>query len=787
MDESFLNAVYRITQLSKTKIIALKQLIKLRLKNLGKYDHDQDVHTRLDYLAVGIKTPRIPGLAGRGVRMRGGAGSSGVTRAKPGKVGAGKGKGKTKTGIDPQSTKSMEELRRLQRTGKINKAGRARLEELENILDTAIRNERFLETKIVDGKEVIDESKRAAGEKKWQDVNRKADEREAAARLTAARERASKLEGSLRNPEISKPLPAVKPKISTFERLVKERLDAVLARNPGARLRNGKKPFTPEQEIRFAIRQERLIRKAIKAEIKAQPPGDTNLARPPAWHETPSIAPTGYGQRISRSTSQKTIESIVQTRLAASKEKFFKSNARKKDKEAVDAAWKIQEKKDLRKFRKEEEDRANKADAAREKTAQARDKIEGSEDYDFERGGKGKKYIANTETAKPGQKKRTPLGNKGDLDTEASPYDTIEKRAKAVEKLTKALESKKAAHDKLNPEAKADAVAKRTSRIKRAIANVQSAQNITDLAMQTGGERLLVSALGKYIVGTKAINQLVKQHDVFMTAAIKKETIRLFGTSRPTDKQREDLSASRSTERTARQTAAETVARNATLETRRMWAADNRKTDSPRGKQTQKDDDNFLKEMTKRLTPDTIKSMSRETVQKQLDLIRRAQAILDEDRYVPIEGKKDPMQSVRNQIARREINITRDIQRRNNGQPRSAIGRNAKLRVGAQGQSSKITNNTQLDAIIVANGKRLAKKFDDWTDIETRFREQEDLVAKGSKFALSPKNFSELQERFVAKRTELLNSPEIKLDNAIERFRAGKATKQDIKDIESNI
>ena len=357
-------------------------------------------------------------------------------------------------------------------------------------------------------------------------------------------------------------------------------------------------------------------------------------------------------------------------------------------------------------------------------------------------------------------------------------------RAKAVEKLTQALESKKAAHNRLNPEEKAKAVAKRTSRIKRAIANVQSAQNITDLVMQTGGERLLVSALGTHIVGTRAMNQLVKKHDAFMTAAIKKETISLFGTSRPTDKQREDLSAGRLT---ARRTAAETVAQNAAAETRRMWAADNRKTDSPRGKQTQKDDDNFLKEMTKRLTPDTIKNMSRETVQKQLDLITRARAILDEDRYVPIEGKKDPMLSVRKQIARREMNITRDIQRRNNGQPRSAIGRNAKLRVGAQGQSSKITSDTQLEVLKISNGKRLGKKFDDFEDIETRFREQEDLVASGSKFALSPKNLSELRERFVAKRTELLSSPEMKLDGAIERFRAGKATKQDIKDLENNI
>lgn len=785
MDESFLNAVYRITQLSKTKIIALKQLIKLRLKHLGEYDHDQSAHTRKDYIAAGIGEPRLPGLAGRGVQMRGGGGSSGVTRAKPRKVGAGKGKGKTKTGIDPQSTKSTEELRKLQREGKLNKAGRARLLQREELLDEFLRAEGYLATKIEGGKKVVDESKRAAGEKKWQDLNRKADEREAAARLTEARERASKLEGSLRNPEISKPLPAVKPKLSTFEGLVKERLEYKLKRNAVLRLKNGKEPFTPEQEIRFAKQQEAKIRKDIKAEIKAQPPGDTNIARPPAWHETPSIAPAGNNQRISRSTSQKTIESIVQTRLAASKEKFFKSNAKKKDKEAVDAAWKLQEARDLKKFRQEETVRAEKADATREKRAQqAKDRIEGSEDYDFEQGGKGKKYIANTATAKPGEKKRTSLGNKGDLDKEVAPYETIEKRAKAVEKLTQALESKKAAHNRLNPEEKAKAVAKRTSRIKRAIANVQSAQNITDLVMQTGGERLLVSALGKYIVGTRAINQLVKQHDAFMTAAIKKETISLFGTSRPTDKQREDLSAGRLT---ARRTAAETVAQNAAAETRRMWAADNRKTDSPRGKQTQKDDDNFLKEMTKRLTPDTIKNMSRETVQKQLDLITRARAILDEDRYVPIEGKKDPMLSVRKQIARREMNITRDIQRRNNGQPRSAIGRNAKLRVGAQGQSSKITSDTQLEVLKISNGKRLGKKFDDFEDIETRFREQEDLVASGSKFALSPKNLSELRERFVAKRTELLSSPEMKLDGAIERFRAGKATKQDIKDLENNI
>ena len=92
MDESFLNAVYRITQLSKTKIIALKQLIKLRLKHLGEYDHDQSAHTRKDYIAAGIGEPRLPGLAGRGVQMRGGGGSSGVKVS--GGKGAGKGAGK---------------------------------------------------------------------------------------------------------------------------------------------------------------------------------------------------------------------------------------------------------------------------------------------------------------------------------------------------------------------------------------------------------------------------------------------------------------------------------------------------------------------------------------------------------------------------------------------------------------------------------------------------------------------------------------------------------------------
>ena len=754
MDESFLNAVYRITQLSKTKIIALKQLIRLRLKNLGKYDHDQDVHTRLDYLAVGIKTPRLPGLAGRGVRMRGGGGSSGVTRAKPRKVGAGKG-GAAANRTAAQGYISERLMTPLLRDN-------ARRRSAQEFREFNRRNLTAAERRALRAKD----KREGAKDKKEQDLDKPSTKYPG---MTNRQVRDLKQSGltrlelirkiNLRRARAGKPPIQELPKTKN---LTEEELNKFISRINKYRKRQGLKPLSKKQidtlrsiktvpkeapvkkeEPREKTPMENMITERINRLKKLRAAAD----KPPLTEKQEAKLTRELESKLNKLIQSKKVGKFTEPVWAAT------GNVSK-----ADVATIVQEKLDIL-------IKNNKA--AGKKPFTASQLIRKENELTREE----IKNVLAERTNNPEKGKLVQIGDRN-KDEPGGRFDNSAKRQREEET------ERQGEVDRLYANYKKLPLAQRNNKkdkiedtLMKKVKAVQSAGNIragVDASATDGGATVLViSRFTRLVLGKSKIEQIERDHREFMKSATKAEYKRVLGTETPTEGQ---IQSYRSNLRSG---SAKTTPQ----------ALPEPRTPSP------KEDAEWLKNYgQKRLTPSTAKLMGRDKLKEAYEENQRAQRILAANSQYQKETIANKY--LRRSVALRAEAIKSALEKTPKETPKqfsNRVKRQEVLQTFNQDEDFSPTNPRPI-SITAAKLAKLYKQVQaeyeknlrNFEVAETVFGEAQASLRAGT---MTASKFKKIETIFRAQRKIVDEMKEINMLSDIERYEKGSASKQMVNDI----
>lgn len=757
MDESFLNAVYRITQLSKTKIIALKQLIKLRLKHLGEYDHDQSAHTRKDYIAAGIGEPRLPGLAGRGVQMRGGGGSSGVTKAKPGKVGAGKG-GANANRIAAQGYIS-ERLMTPRLRDNASRRGAQEFSEFQR------RNLTAAERRALRAKD----KKEGAKDKNEQDLDKPSTKYPG---MTNRQVRDLKQSGLthlelIRRINLSRAKNG-KPPIQEFpkgKKLTEEELDKFISKINKVRKRQGKEPLSEKQID--TLRSTRTVPKEApekKEEPRVKTPMESMIAeridrlkklraasgKPPLTEKQEAKLTKELESKLNKLIQNRKVGEFTQPAWAAAGEGFEKSK--------IDVATIVKEK--LAILVKNRKDAGKKPFT----TYELLDKKE-------------RLTMAETrkiQDAKTNNQNKDKLVQLGDRDKEepGGRFDNLAKRQLEEGKERQGEVDRLYANYKKLPLAQRN---KKKDQIEdtlmRKIKAVQSAGNIrqgvTASATDGGARILVISGLTRLVLGKAKIEQIERDHREFMKSATKAEYKRALGTETPTEGQ---IQSYRSNLRSGD---AKTTPQ----------ALPEPRTPSP------KEDAEWIKNYGKqRLTPSTAKVMGRDKLKEAYDENQRAQRILASNPQYQKETTANKY--LRRSVALRAEAIKSALEKTPKETPKqlsNKVKRQEDLQTFNQDEDFSPTNPrpisitaTKLANLYKQKAAENEKNLRNLEVAEPVFRRAQASLRAGT---MTAAQFKKIQTVFQKQRKIVDDMKEIDLLSAIERYGKGMASKRMVNDI----
>ena len=758
MDESFLNAVYRITQLSKTKIIALKQLIKLRLKHLGEYDHDQSAHTRKDYIAAGIGEPRLPGLAGRGVQMRGGGGSSGVTRAKPGKVGAGKGAGKGGAAANRTAAQGYISERLMTPLLRAN----ARRRSAQEFLEFNRRNLTAAERRALRAKD----KREGAKDKKEQDLDKPSTKYPGMTNRQVRDLKQAQFTHldlirkiNLRRARAGKPPIQELPKTKN---LTEEELDKFISRINKYRKRQGLKPLSKKEKD--TLRSIKTVPK--EAPVKEEEPREktpmenmiteriNRLKKLRAAADKPPLTEKQEA-KLTRELESKLNKLIQSKKVGKFTEPVWSSAGELK---SGDVAAIVKEK--LIALVQSRKDNGEKPFTASELFAKKREFTIAEN-----------KKILERRTNNPEKGGLVQIGDRN-KDEPGGRFDNSAKRQREEETERQGEVDRLYANYKKLPLAQRN---KKKDKIEdtlmKKVKAVQSAGNIragVDASATDGGANILViSRFTRLVLGKSKIEQIERDHREFMKSATKAEYKRVLGTETPTEGQ---IQSYRSNLRSG---SAKTTPQ----------ALPEPRTPSP------KEDAEWLKNYGKqRLTPSTAKVMGRDKLKEAYEENQRAQRILAANPQYQKETTANKY--LRRSVALRAEAIKSALEKTPKETPKqfsNRVKRQEDLQTFNQDEDFSPTNPRPISitATKLANlyKQKVAENEKNLRNLEVAepvFRRAQASLRAGT---MTAAQFKKIQTVFQKQRKIVDDMKEIDLLSAIERYEKGSASKRMVNDI----
>ena len=764
MDESFLNAVYRITQLSKTKIIALKQLIKLRLKHLGKYDHDQSSHTRKDYIAAGINsldnginTLRAP-MAGR-VQMRGGGGSSGVAKA-------GAKAGAKKVGGRKVGGKGGAIVQRKNPQGYIN----------QDMVDEAVTRHRqeFLEFQ---RRNLTATERRALRAKDKREREREAKERDL--------DEPSKKYPTLTNRQVrdvkqaqltrlelihqinlsrARKNKAPIQEIPKEKKLTEDELNKFISRINRIRKKEGKKPLSEKQID--TLRSTRTVPR--EAPVKVEEPRRNTpmqsmiaerIDRLKKLREASGKSPLTENQlaKLRKELTSRLNKQIQSGRVGKFSEPLWAEVGEGFEKSKVDIATIVKEK--LAILVKNRKDAGKKPFTASE-LIDKKEKLTRAETI----------KIQDAKTNNQNKDKLVQLGDR-DKDEPGGRFDNSAKRQREEETERQGEVDRLYANYKKLPLAQRNkAKDKIEDTLMKRIKAVQSAGNIrqgvTGDPTNGGATVLVISRLTRLVLGKSKIEQIERDHREFMKSATKAEYKRVLGTGTPTEAQiqsyRSDL----------RSGSAKTTP-PALPEPRTPSA---------------KEDKEWLKDYSlKRLTPSTAKLMSSAKLEQAYNENQRAQRILAQPQY---QTQTIANKYLRRTVALRAEAIKNALEKTPNENPKqfsSRVKRQERLQIFNPDKDISPTNPKPISITAkklanlynqkVAENKKIIEDFE---VVEPVFARAQASFREGT---MTPAQFKKIQTVFERQNKIVRDMKGYDILSAIERYRNGNASARQVNDI----